>query len=45
MMKPNCLTPGIFAANPSAHVFYGRLYINPSNDVESGIPGNDLYKN
>ncbi|TNF39780.1 MAG: alpha-N-arabinofuranosidase, partial [Bacteroidetes bacterium] len=29
-------------ADPSAHVFNGRIYIYPSHDIESGIPENDL---
>ena len=40
-MKPRYLTPGIFTADPSAHVFNGRIYIYPSHDIESGIPEND----
>lgn len=28
-------------ADPSAHVFNGKIYIYPSHDVESGIPEND----
>lgn len=31
----------LFTADPSAHVFNGRLYIYPSHDRESGIPAND----
>jgi beta-xylosidase len=40
-MKPSYLTPGIYTADPSAHVFNGRIYIYPSHDIESGIPEND----
>ena len=40
-MKPRYLTPGIYTADPSAHVFNGRIYIYPSHDIESGIPEND----
>src|SRR5437764_542456 len=32
----------LFTADPSAHVFDGRLYIYPSHDRESHIPANDL---
>ncbi len=32
----------IYTADPSAHVFEGRLYIYPSHDIEAGIPFNDL---
>ena len=35
------LVEHIYTADPSAHVFEGRLYIYPSHDVESGIPEND----
>ncbi len=31
-----------YTADPSAHVFNGRLYIYPSHDIESGIPQDDL---
>lgn len=31
----------IFTADPSAHVFEGKIYIYPSHDIESGIPFND----
>ncbi len=41
-MKPRYLTRGIYTADPSAHVFNGRIYIYPSHDIESGIPENDL---
>jgi beta-xylosidase len=30
-----------YMADPSAHVFNGKLYIYPSHDWESGIPEND----
>jgi hypothetical protein len=42
MMKPRYLVPHLFTADPSAHVFNGRIYIYPSHDVDSGIPENDL---
>jgi hypothetical protein len=32
----------IYTADPSAHVFEGRIYIYPSHDVDAGIPENDL---
>ncbi len=41
-MKPRYLTPGIYTADPSAHIFNGRIFIYPSHDIESGIPENDL---
>ena len=31
----------IFTADPSAHVFNGKLYIYPSHDIDAGIPFND----
>jgi hypothetical protein len=31
----------LFTADPSAHVFNGRLYIYPSHDRETSIPSND----
>lgn len=35
------LFPAEYMADPSVHVFNGRLYIYPSHDRESGIPEND----
>jgi Glycosyl hydrolases family 43 len=32
----------IYTADPSAHVFDGKIYIYPSHDIEAGIPFNDL---
>jgi hypothetical protein len=32
----------IFSADPSAHVFNGKIYIYPSHDFDSGIPADDL---
>ncbi|EON75840.1 Xylosidase/arabinosidase [Lunatimonas lonarensis] len=31
-----------FTADPSAHVFEGRIYIYPSHDIDAGIPSDDL---
>src|SRR6201986_5293201 len=28
----------IYTADPSAHVFDGKIYIYPSHDIEAGIP-------
>jgi hypothetical protein len=36
------LVSHIFTADPSAHVFNGKIYIYPSHDVEAGIPFDDL---
>lgn len=35
------LFPADYMADPSVHIFNGRLYIYPSHDRESGIPEND----
>jgi len=31
----------IYTADPSAHVFNGKIYIYPSHDIEAGTPEND----
>jgi len=31
----------IYTADPSAHVFDGKIYIYPSHDIEAGTPEND----
>lgn len=31
-----------FTADPSAHVFDGRLYVYPSHDIDAGVPEDDL---
>lgn len=31
-----------FTADPSAHVFEGKIYIYPSHDIESDVPQDDL---
>jgi hypothetical protein len=40
-MKAKYLFPKDFMADPSAHVFDGKVYIYPSHDRDSGIPEND----
>ncbi|MBD0256748.1 MAG: glycoside hydrolase family 43 protein [Cytophagales bacterium] len=35
------LLTDMYTADPSAHVFNGRVYIYPSHDIEAGIPSND----
>lgn len=35
------LVSHIFTADPSAHVFDGKIYIYPSHDIDAGIPFND----
>lgn len=43
--KPNDLTQPlvshIYTADPSAHVFAGRIYIYPSHDIEAGVKEDD----
>ncbi|KAB5487678.1 family 43 glycosylhydrolase [Flagellimonas hadalis] len=36
------LSSKLYTADPSAHVFEGKLYVYPSHDFESGIPEDDL---
>jgi beta-xylosidase len=36
------LITGIYTADPSAHVFDGKIFLYPSHDIESGIPQDDL---
>ncbi|BCS31779.1 alpha-N-arabinofuranosidase [Luteitalea sp. TBR-22] len=40
--KDQPLLPGIHTADPSAHVFGGRLYVYPSHDIDAGVPQDDL---
>lgn len=35
------LVKHLFTADPSAHVFNGKIYIYPSHDINAGIPFND----
>jgi hypothetical protein len=39
LSKP--LVSDIYTADPSAHVFNGKIYIYPSHDIETGMPEND----
>lgn len=39
--KPKPLIKEIYTADPSAHVFNGKIYIYPSHDVESNVPQDD----
>ncbi|MDR1883952.1 MAG: glycoside hydrolase family 43 protein [Prevotella sp.] len=41
MKKAKYLFPQDYMADPSAHVFNGKIYIYPSHDWESGVPEND----
>lgn len=36
------LVSGMYTADPSAHVFNGRIYVYPSHDIDAGIPADDL---
>jgi hypothetical protein len=36
------LVQHIYTADPSAHVFNGKIYIYPSHDIDAGIPFDDL---
>src|ERR1051326_5975585 len=36
------LVSHIYTADPSAHVFNGKIYIYPSHDIEAGVPENDF---
>lgn len=41
MKKPRYLVDHLYTADPSAHVFNGKIYIYPSHDIDAGIPEND----
>lgn len=36
------LITDIYTADPSAHVFNGKIFIYPSHDIDAGIPADDL---
>lgn len=36
------LVTDIYTADPSAHVFNGKIYVYPSHDIDAGIPDDDL---
>lgn len=36
------LVKHIYTADPSAHVFEGKIYIYPSHDIDAGTPENDM---
>ena len=36
------LITGIYSADPSAHVFNGKIFIYPSHDYDAGVPADDL---
>ncbi|WP_240543474.1 family 43 glycosylhydrolase [Spirosoma foliorum] len=39
--KPKPLVTDIYTADPSAHVFNGKIYIYPSHDIEANVPQDD----
>ncbi len=41
MQESRYLIPGDYSADPSAHVFGGRLFVYPSHDRDAGIPERD----
>jgi hypothetical protein len=41
MKKARYLVDHMYTADPSAHVFNGKIYIYPSHDIDAGIPEND----
>lgn len=41
MKNPRYLIKDLYSADPSAHVFNGKIYIYPSHDIESGVEEND----
>jgi hypothetical protein len=36
------LVKDVYTADPSAHVFGGRIYVYPSHDIDAGVPADDL---
>jgi hypothetical protein len=40
-VKVNALVSDLFTADPSAHVFNGKIYIYPSHDIEANVPQDD----
>lgn len=41
MKKAKHLINSMYTADPSAHLFNGKIYIYPSHDIESGVAEND----
>jgi hypothetical protein len=39
--KSQPLVTNIYTADPSAHVFDGKIYIYPSHDIDAGLPEDD----
>ena len=42
MGRSKPLVEHIYTADPSAHVFDGKIYIYPSHDIEAGVPETDF---
>lgn len=42
VVKSKPLVTEIYTADPSAHVFDGKIYVYPSHDYEAGVPEDDL---
>lgn len=42
VVQTDPLVTDIYTADPSAHVFDGKIYVYPSHDYEAGIPEDDL---
>jgi beta-xylosidase len=40
-VKSQPLVSHIYTADPSAHVFNGKIYVYPSHDIDAGVPFND----
>lgn len=40
-VRPRPLVTDIYTADPSAHVFNGKIYIYPSHDIEANVPEDD----
>ncbi len=36
------LVTHVYTADPSAHVFQGKLFVYPSHDIDAGVPADDL---
>ena len=36
------LVKDLYTADPSAHVFNGKIFIYPSHDIDAGVPADDL---
>lgn len=41
MTQPAPLVTHMYAADPRAHVFGGRIYVYPSHDIDAGVPEDD----